>query len=98
MKIKLKELIERTKNNDNDYDLNTEIKVYVTSTSTNINKERKTIIINPDSKNFIDRLGMVGFEDCIVADMSRLRYNDRDHLLIVIIDLDNQHGDDGNER
>ena len=98
MKITLKELIERTKNNDKDFDLNTEIKVYVTSTKANINKERKTIIINPDSKNFIDRLGMVGFEDCIVADMSRLRYNDRDHLLIIIVDLDRQHGDDENER
>lgn len=98
MEITLKELIEEVKNTDKDKGLNTEIKVYVTSTSANINKERKTIIINPDSKNFIDRLGMVGFEDCKIADVSRLRYSGNDHLVIVIIDLDNQHGDDENER
>ena len=77
--------------------LNTEIKVYVTSKLGNDNNERKTIIINPDSKNFIDRLGMIGFEDCKVGDLSRLRYSYKDHLVIIIIDLDNQHGDDENE-
>lgn len=95
MKITLKELIEKTKNNDKVYELNTEIKVFLTAT--NINKERKTIIINPDSKNFIDKLGMACFEDCKVADVSRLRYSDKDHLLIIIINLHYQHGDDKNE-
>jgi hypothetical protein len=96
MKMKtLKEVIEDVKKVDDYNGLNTEIKVYVTST--NINNERKTIIINPDSKNFIDRLGMVGFEDCKVHDVSRLRYSGKDHLVIIIINLDNQHGDDKNE-
>jgi len=91
----LKEVIEDVKKVDDYNGLNTEIKVYVTST--NINNERKTIIINPDSKNFIDRLGMVGFEDCKIADVSRLRYSGKDHLVIIIINLDDQHGDDENE-
>jgi len=91
----LKEVIEDVKKVDDYNGLNTEIKVYVTST--NINNERKTIIINPDSKNFIDRLGIVGFEDCKVGDFSRLRYSGKDHLVIIIINLDDQHGDDENE-
>lgn len=86
----LKEVIEDVKKVDNYNNLNTEIKVYVTSKSANDNNERKTIILNPDSKNFIDRIGMVGFEDCTVADVSRLRYSYKDHLVIIIINLDRQ--------
>lgn len=93
----LKEVIEDVKKVDNYNNLNTEIKVYVTSKSANCNNERKTIILNPDSKNFIDRIGMVGFEDCNVNDLSRLRYSYKEHLVIIIINLDEQHGDDKNE-
>lgn len=84
----LKEVIEDVKKFDDDNGLNTEIKVYVTST--NINNERKTIIINPDSKNFIDRVGVVGFEDCKTGDVSRLRYSGKDYLVIIIINLNDQ--------
>ena len=91
MKITLKDAIERCKNHDKKYNVNTQISVYLTAIG-NDNK-RHTVIINPDSERFMDRMTLTGFEDCIVTDINRFIISDTYHLLVVIVDVEAQWGD-----
>ena len=86
----LKKVIEISKNFDKEKDVTTSISVYVTSSQ--VTNERRSIVIDPDGDSLADRLAMIGFEDCIVTWYYRYALSDKDHLLLVILDLDRQYG------
>lgn len=91
MKMTLKKIIERAKRFDNIWGVNTEILVYITSIGND--KKRHTVKINPDSCRVMDELAIISVENCTVSDFSRHKISDKDHLLIVIIDLDKHYDD-----
>ena len=82
----LKKVIEISKNFDKEKGCKTTISVYVTSSQ--IKNERRTIVIDPEG----DRLAMFALEDCIVTWYYRYALSNKDHLLLVILDLDRQYG------
>ena len=88
MNITLKEMINTSKKYDNENNITTEIKVLITST--HCEGKRKTIFIDPESDAFIDRIAMIGFENCSISDIDRHVINDKENMMIVIIDLDRQ--------
>ncbi len=99
MKIKttLKECIESIKNYDDVYHEKTNVLVIITSNNFKDNK-RRTVMINPESDLFIDRISIISYEDCIISDLCNYTtLNNGEKMNIIIVDLDNQHGDDENE-
>lgn len=88
-KTTLKELINEIKNFDNNYGYETKISVYITSVGTD--GKRHTVIIDPDSKRTMDQLAILGFEDCTVSEFSTYELSDKEHLLVIIVDLDKHY-------
>lgn len=86
----LKEVIIESKKHDVKMGIDTKILVLVKGHDENV---RKSVIVDPDSSSFIDKLAMIGFEDCIVSDLIS-RYRSDGNYIIIIVDLDEQEGDD----
>jgi hypothetical protein len=88
-KYTVKELIKRLKRFDNISGINTKISVYFTSVGND--SKRHTIVVDPDSNKFYDTTAMIGFEDCTVSDTGRYELTDKEHLFIIIVDLDKHY-------
>lgn len=91
MKMTLKELIRRTKRRDHTWGENTKISVYITSIGKD--KKRHTVILNPDSCRVMDQLNIMSVENCNVSNTRYIKLGDKDHLLIVVVDLDKRYDD-----
>lgn len=87
--ITLKEMINVSKKYDNENNVTTEIKVFITSNDYE-DKKRHTIVIDPESDAFYDRIAMITFDDCNISDINRHIINDREHFMTVFIDIDDQ--------
>lgn len=85
----LKELISETKGLDNNYGFNTKISVYITTIGND--SKRHTVVVDPDSNKFFDTTAMISFENCTVSDFTTRKISDKDHLLIIIVDLDKHY-------
>jgi hypothetical protein len=93
MSYTLKELIQEIKKYDINYNANTVISVYITSIGND--SKRHTVIVNPDSDKFMDRMAMIAFDDCTVSDTSyRILHTDEEkveQIAIIIVDLDKHY-------
>ena len=89
MNITLKKLINEAKGLDNNYGFNTKISVYITSVGND--SKRHTVIIDPDSNKFFDTSAMIAFEDCTVSEFKTYHLGAKDHLLVIIVDLDKHY-------
>lgn len=89
MKTTLKKLVERINEQGEKDNIDTIISVFITSNK--YDDGRKTISIDPNSKDFADRIAMIGFEDCTVSDLSLHVLSEKEYLYIIIVDLDMQY-------
>jgi hypothetical protein len=89
MNITLKKEIYFSKLYDVKHATDTEIRVIVTSDDFE-NKKRHTIVFNPESKAFYDTISLIAYEDCVVTDSTRHFISDKDMILVIIVDLDDQ--------
>ena len=87
--MKLKEIIRGQKKIDMEKSTNTIISVYLTSIGND--KKRHTVRVDPDSDNLTDKLAMIGFEDCTVSDTRYMVLDEKESLLIVVVDLDKHY-------
>lgn len=88
MKITLKDTIKRCKEYDNKYNVNTVISVHLTANGRD--NKRHMVVVNPDTKNFTDKMVLTCFYDSIVTDINRFIISDKYHLLTIIVDVEEE--------
>lgn len=89
MTYTLKKIISEYKKMDIENDLNTKISVFITSIGND--SKRHTVIIDPDSDKFMDRMAMIAFDTCTILETKYVKLTGKDRLLIVIVDLDKHY-------